>query len=55
MQDVLGDQFLDVSVQVKNTDGTWINAEFIDGAVLVNLGEMMQTWTADKYRAAVSC
>ena len=40
--------------QVKKADGSWINPPYIDGAVLVNLGEMMQMWTADQYIAVVS-
>lgn len=31
----------------------WIAADPIPGAVLVNLGDLMQFWTSDRYRATV--
>ena len=42
------------SLQVKKTDGTYIQAPYIYGAVLVNIGALMQQWTTDKYLATVS-
>jgi len=35
------------------SDGQWIPATPIPGTVLVNLGDLMQFWTADRYKATV--
>lgn len=34
--------------------GGYIDVPCVDGAVLVNLGALMQRWTADVYKATVS-
>ena len=39
---------------MKKADGGWIDPPLVENAVLVNLGEIMQKWTADKYIATVS-
>ncbi len=39
-------------LEVKSGD-EWIQATPIPGTILVNLGEMMQFWTADRYVATV--
>lgn len=33
--------------------GRWIDVEPIDGAFVINLGDMMQIWSNDRYRAAL--
>ncbi|XP_064406736.1 uncharacterized protein LOC135351611 [Halichondria panicea] len=38
-------------LQVKKKGGGYIDVPYIDGAVLVNLGALMQQWTGDKYPA----
>ncbi|XP_065826250.1 uncharacterized protein [Oscarella lobularis] len=45
-QDTMG------GLQVKKTAGGYINVPYVRGAVLVNLGSLMQQWTSDKYIAA---
>ena len=34
-------------------DGTWIDVEPIDSAIVVNTGDMMQVWSNDRYQAAL--
>ena len=41
-------------MQVKRKDGGYINVPYVEGAVLVNLGALMEMWTGDKYPATVS-
>ena len=41
-------------LQVKRSDGGYIDVPYMPDAVLVNLGVLMQQWTADGYVAAVS-
>ncbi|XP_042875227.1 UPF0676 protein C1494.01-like [Penaeus japonicus] len=38
-------------LQVKDTAGRWIDAVPLPGAVLVNVGDILQFWTAGKLRA----
>lgn len=38
-------------LQVKKADGSYINAPYLRGTVLVNLGALMQQWTCDQYLA----
>lgn len=38
-------------LQVQNGDGTWVDADPVDGAIVVNLGEMMQLKTRGYYLA----
>lgn len=38
-------------LEVRNSEGDWISAPPVPGAFLVNIGEMMQRWTNDRYRA----
>ena len=44
-QDSLG------GLQVKHTDGQYIDVPFIENGIIVNLGLLMARWTADIYRA----
>ena len=39
--------------QVKNSAGEYITVPHIDDALQVNIGAIMQRWTADKYIAPV--
>jgi len=36
-------------LQVKNTQGNWIDATPIEGTFVVNIGDLMQRWTNNKY------
>jgi isopenicillin N synthase-like dioxygenase len=40
-------------LEVLRADGQWIEASHIPGTCLVNIGEMMQRWTNDVYRATL--
>ena len=41
-------------VQVKDTSDKYITVPHTDDALQVNIGAVMQRWTADKYVAPVS-
>ncbi|WP_430459710.1 isopenicillin N synthase family dioxygenase [Thalassolituus sp. LLYu03] len=38
-------------LEVQGNDGNWISAPPIDGALVVNIGDLMQRWTNDAYRS----
>jgi isopenicillin N synthase-like dioxygenase len=38
-------------LELRNSAGAWIPAPHIPGTFLVNIGQMMQRWTNDRYRA----
>lgn len=40
-------------LQTQARDGHWIDIAPTDGTIVVNLGDMMQAWTNDRYRAAI--
>ncbi|XP_072164967.1 uncharacterized protein [Diadema setosum] len=40
-------------LEVQDVEGSWISARPLEGAVIVNLGDLMQMWTADKLIASV--
>lgn len=39
-------------LQVRTDDG-WVDVEPVDGALVVNIGDMMQVWSNDRYRSPV--
>lgn len=40
-------------LQVQNTDGSWLDVEAPAGALVVNLGDLMQRWTNDRWRSTM--
>lgn len=38
-------------LQVRNVDGEWVDAEPIPGTILVNAGDLLQVWMANKLKA----
>jgi len=45
------DQF--PGLQVKSASGAWINADPVEGAVTVNIGDLLEMWTAGKFPATL--
>ena len=43
----------DVGGLQVGTDDSWIDATPLEGALVVNVGDMMQIWSNDRYRAAL--
>lgn len=40
-------------LQVQALDGAWIDVEPVDGGLIVNLGDLMQRWTNDRWRSTM--
>lgn len=40
-------------LQLLTADGDWVDVEVPDGALVVNIGDLMQRWTNDAYRSTV--
>ena len=40
-------------LEVKNADNKWVSAPIIPGTFLINIGQMIQRWTNDYYKATV--
>ena len=36
-------------LELKKRDGEWIAAPYIDGTLVVNIGDLFQRWTNDRY------
>ncbi|CAI2173753.1 20263_t:CDS:2, partial [Funneliformis geosporum] len=41
------------ALQVQRKDGTWINAEPIQGALVVNIGDMLNVWSNNVYQSTL--
>lgn len=40
-------------LQVERTPGEWVDVEAPDGALVVNLGDLMERWTNDRWRSTM--
>ncbi len=40
-------------LQVESVDGSWFDVEPVDGGLIVNLGDLMQRWTNDRWRSTM--
>ncbi len=40
-------------LQVRDLEGNWFDVEAPDGALVVNLGDLMQRWTNDRWRSTM--
>ena len=40
-------------LQVMTVDGVWIDVEAVEGGLIVNLGDLMQRWTNDRWRSTL--
>ena len=45
LQDSLG------GLEVETFEGEWAEVRPIDGSIVVNIGDLLQFWSNDKYRA----
>ena len=41
------------ALQVKRTNGEWINANPVAGALVLNIGDMIQAWTRGLYKSTL--
>ena len=51
MQDDVGG--LQVNIPGEHGDGDWIDVEPVQGALVINTGDMMQVWSNDRFIAAL--
>jgi isopenicillin N synthase-like dioxygenase len=40
-------------LQVETAEGAWVDVEPLDGGLIVNLGDLMQRWTNDRWRSTM--
>ncbi len=40
-------------LQVEASDGAWVDVDPLDGGLIVNLGDLMQRWTNDRWRSTM--
>jgi isopenicillin N synthase-like dioxygenase len=40
-------------LQVLSVDGEWIDVELVEGGLIVNVGDLMQRWTNDRWRSTM--
>lgn len=40
-------------LQVESVDGSWCDVDAVDGGLIVNLGDLMQRWTNDRWRSTM--
>ena len=40
-------------LQVESVDGSWCDVEPVEGGLIVNLGDLMQRWTNDRWRSTM--
>lgn len=38
-------------LEVQATNGNWVKAEPLEGSLVINIGDLMQRWSNDKYRS----
>ncbi len=39
-------------LQVQRADGSWVDAPYVDGALTINVGDLLARWTGDRWRSA---
>lgn len=40
-------------LQVQRSDGGWLDVEPVEGGLIINLGDLMQRWTNDRWRSTM--
>jgi isopenicillin N synthase-like dioxygenase len=40
-------------LQVESLDGRWVDVDPVDGGLIVNIGDLMQRWTNDRWRSTM--
>lgn len=50
---ILRKELSDGGLQVKNKAGEWVNVPVVEGAFIVNIGDLMQQWTNDKWSSTL--
>lgn len=40
-------------LQLQSTEGTWVDAPHVEGALTVNVGDLLARWTGDRWRSTV--